>query len=347
MSTPGRKRRADIWTHFTFNVTQNKTSCALCEGTITGKNTTNLKRHLQTSHPEIHAKLQKPLEDDSGPPATKKAKATQQSITTAFQSVLKYKSDSKEQLSKEEAIAKWIGSTGLPITTIEDEDFVHMMETIDKKLTVPKKTKISNLIDKYYEDLKQTFRRRLAAARKMSIGIDLWTKKGLTASFIAITSCYFCIEQNKPEHILLSLEEVAHPHTAQSIKACVDKCMEEWDVPHEKVMAVITDNGSNMVAAFKNTTSEEDDSSDDSEDPMASFSESEADELRYHNTNLERIPCVVHSLQLVVHLLQKEASVNRLLDKASDVRWIMAAASCSRHHLHGNDSAWTSASCSV
>ncbi|XP_024135954.1 uncharacterized protein LOC112151330 [Oryzias melastigma] len=153
----------------------------------------------------------------------------------------------------------------------------------------------------------------------MSIGIDLWTKKDWTASFIAISSCYFCTEQNKPEHILLSLEEVAHPHTAQSIKACVDKCMQEWDVPHEKVMAVITDNGSNMVAAFKSNTSEEEDSSDDSEDPMENFSESEADELRYHNTNLERIPCVVHSLQLVVHLLQKEASVNRLVDKARSV----------------------------
>ncbi|XP_028297947.1 uncharacterized protein LOC114460108 [Gouania willdenowi] len=197
-----------------------------------------------------------------------------------------------------------------------------MMETIDKKMTIPKKTKLGNLIDKQYEDEKQKFRGRLAAARRISVGIDLWTKKGLTASFLAISSCYFCIEQNKPEHILLALEQVAHPHTAQSIKACVDKSLQEWDIPTEKIIAVITDNGSNMVAAFKNTASEgEDVTSDDSEDfpVMESDSVPEVDDLRYHNVNMERIPCVVHSIQLVVHLMQKEASVKRLLDKTRSV----------------------------
>lgn len=92
--------------------------------------------------------------------------------------------------------------------------------------------------------------------RKVSIGIDLWTKKGLTASFLAISSCYFCAELQTPQHILLALEQVAHPHTAQTIKACVDKCMQEWGISHEKIITVITDNGSNMVAAFKHTTPE-------------------------------------------------------------------------------------------
>ncbi|XP_041837640.1 E3 SUMO-protein ligase ZBED1-like [Melanotaenia boesemani] len=322
MSTLGRKRRADVWTHFTYDATQNKTLCKLCGATITGKNTTNLKRHLQTSHPEIHAKLQKTPGDPSGPPGAKKAKDTQQNISAVLQSVSKYNSDSKEQVSIEKAIAKWIGCTGLPVTTVEDEDFILMMETVDKKLTVPNKIKIRNLIDKHYEDEKKKIRTRLAAARRVSVGIHLWTKRGLTASFLAISSCYFCVEQNKPEHILLALEQVAHPYTALSIKACVDKCMQEWDVPNEKIITVITDNGSNMVAAFKHTTSEEEEViSEDSEDfpVMESDPKLEADEIRYHNFNMEQMPCVVLSLQLVVHLMQKEASVKRLLDKARSV----------------------------
>lgn len=32
--------------------------------------------------------------------------------------------------------------------------------------------------------------------------------------------------------------------------------------------------------------------------------------------DMERMPCVVHTLQLVVHMLNKEASVKRILDKA-------------------------------
>lgn len=94
----------------------------------------------------------------------------------------KYKTDSKEQQTKEEAIAKWIGHTGLPVTTIEDEDFVLMMETVDRRLTVTKETKISNLIDTQYEDERHKFKERLAAAWRVSIGFDLDKKR--TDSFI-------------------------------------------------------------------------------------------------------------------------------------------------------------------
>ncbi|KAK0140287.1 Zinc finger BED domain-containing protein 4 [Merluccius polli] len=82
---------------------------------------------------------------------------------------------------------------------------------------------MSNLIETQYEHERKKFKERLAAAWGVSIGLDLWTKKGLTVSFLAISACYFCVEQGKPAHILLALEQVAHPHTAQSIKACVDK----------------------------------------------------------------------------------------------------------------------------
>lgn len=138
------------------------------------------------------------------------------------------------------------------------------METVDRRLTVPKKTKISNLIETHYEHERQKFKERLAAAQRVSIGLDLWSKKGLTALFLAISACYFCVEQRKPIHILLTLEQVAHPHTAQSIKACVDKCMQAWVIPKEKILTVITNNGSNMGTAFKNTTAEETSSEDDS-----------------------------------------------------------------------------------
>lgn len=151
-----------------------------------------------------------------------------------------------------------------------------MIEAFDKKLTVPKKTKINNLIEKHYEEEMTKFKKRLCGARKVSIGIDLWTKKGLSASFLGISCCFFCVDQNNPEHILLALEQVAHPHTAQSIKACVDKCMQEWGISNNKILTVITDNGSNMVAAFKHTTQEEEEaSSDDQEESPRGESDSE------------------------------------------------------------------------
>ncbi len=57
MATAGRKRREDIWVNFMFDIKTNKTLCKPCGAEIAGKNTTNLKRHLQGNHPEIHAKV--------------------------------------------------------------------------------------------------------------------------------------------------------------------------------------------------------------------------------------------------------------------------------------------------
>lgn len=65
----------------------------------------------------------------------------QTSIETAFAAGSKYKSNSVEQHVKEQALALWIGRTGLPACTIEDEDFIHMMETFDKRMTIPKEQK--------------------------------------------------------------------------------------------------------------------------------------------------------------------------------------------------------------
>ncbi|KAG1960227.1 hypothetical protein F2P79_006179 [Pimephales promelas] len=68
-----------------------------------------------------------------------------------------------------------------------------------------------------------------------------------------------------------------------------------------------------MVAAFKNNeqddhSSTEEESQDDSEE----VSENVKDQ-RFGA--LERMPCVIHTLQLVVNIIHKEASVKRLLDK--------------------------------
>lgn len=179
---------------------------------------------------------------------------------------MKYNTDSREQQKSEEAIAKWIARTGLPLRTVEDEEFVQMVKVLDKRVTVPKKTKTSNLIEDMYQAEKVKFKRRLAMARKVTLGIDIWSKKGLTASFLAVSACYFDIQQNKAEHILLNLKQLTHPHTALSIAAHVSECLDEWEIPKDKVLTVITDNGSNMVAAFRHDEEDNDTSSDEDDD---------------------------------------------------------------------------------
>lgn len=70
--------------------------------------------------------------------------------------------------------------------------------------------------------------------RKVTIGIDIWTKKGLTANFLAVSACYFNVQDSKAKHILLNLKQIVHPHTAYSIVTLVEESTEELGIPKEK-----------------------------------------------------------------------------------------------------------------
>ena len=114
-----------------------------------------------------------------------------------------YNNNSPEQRTKEEGIAQWIGRTGVPARIVEDEEFIAMMAKIDKKFQVPKRHAILNL----YKEEKEKIKQNLAKARRITTGLVIWTKKGLTASFLGVSACYFNPDDNKAEHKLLNLKE--------------------------------------------------------------------------------------------------------------------------------------------
>ncbi|KAL0967883.1 hypothetical protein UPYG_G00259050 [Umbra pygmaea] len=206
---------------------------------VAGKNTTNLKRHLAVHHKDI-------VIEDTPPPTTYQPPRNNDrpAIQASLIAHTKYKADSQDQRFKEEAIALWIGRTGLPSRTVEND--------------------------------------------------------------------------NKAEHILLSLKQMAHPHTAHAIATLVEECTTEWGIPKEKVLTIITDNGSNMVAAFRRNSEEDNESSFEEDSPQDSDEEAEdldVDESIERYGTWERTPCVVHTLQLVVNMIQKEPAIKKLLDK--------------------------------
>ncbi|XP_039547275.1 zinc finger BED domain-containing protein 4-like [Pimephales promelas] len=113
---------------------------------------------------------------------------------------------------------------------------------------------------------------------------------------------------------------MAHPHTAHAIATLVEECTTEWGIPKEKVLTIITDNGSNMVAAFRRNSEEDNESSFEEDSPQDSGDEAEdldverIESIERYGT-WERTPCVVHTLQLVVNMIQKEPAIKKLLDK--------------------------------
>ena len=49
----------------------------------------------------------------------------------------------------------------------------------------------------------------------------------------------------------LAVRRLASPHTADHVEAVVGEVLAEWEVPKEKTNAILMDNGSNMIKAFR------------------------------------------------------------------------------------------------
>ncbi|TKS88171.1 hypothetical protein D9C73_023399 [Collichthys lucidus] len=91
----------------------------------------------------------------------------------------------------------------------------------------------------------------LKDARKLTLCVDGWSKKGLTASFLGVSACFYHPPGGRVYHALLSLHRLDHPHTGECIARCIDETMVAWDIVGDKVLLVVTDNGLNIVKAVR------------------------------------------------------------------------------------------------
>ena len=121
---------------------------------------------------------------------------------------------------------------------------------MDPRYTVPHQKKIG--IEKIYQNVKGKISDSLKGASKISIFADIWSKPGMTASFLGITAHYYCSSDNQCHTIItLAVHHLPSPHIAE-ISKTVEDVLLEWNIPEHNIFRILTDNGSNMVVGFKN-----------------------------------------------------------------------------------------------
>lgn len=106
-----------------------------------------------------------------------------------------------------------------------------------------------------------------SSAVSVSMTIDLWTSRA-KQGYISITAS-FISSDFKLYDILLDVKYLSYPHTAERIKDQINHLISEWNLTN-KVVAIATDNGSNMVKAVRLID------------------------------GVIRIPCTAHILQLII-----------------------------------------------
>ena len=103
----------------------------------------------------------------------------------------------------------------------------------------------------------------------------------MTASFLGVMAHFYA--DHKRHNITIAVKEMPSPHTADNILRVVENVLADWNIPLYKIRNTITDNGSNMVKAFKHdATSDDNEFADEmDQDDKPSAIEDDDDYERY------------------------------------------------------------------
>ncbi|KAL3972490.1 A-kinase anchor protein 18 [Sarotherodon galilaeus] len=289
----GRKRQSPIWDYFEYDCVLDKSKCLVVErdkicGTfLKGKNPTNLKltlrrvrEHAQASSPETEANSRQGSCFQRRPDGC-------------------WLVNSQEHHKREEALVNMFIETGISTLLCESIAFKKFSNSLEPKFQTPGAARVNSLIGAKMDIPKQKLKELIKEARKLTLCVDGWSKRGLRASFMGV------------HHALLNLHRLEHLHTGEAIARCIDQTLEKWAVGKEKVLLVVTDNGANIVKAVQLLQNRRrTDDTNSSQDEQRAAGEGQ-NEIKFH-----RMPCLAHTLQLTIKDAIKHPTADSVITKA-------------------------------
>ena len=138
--------------------------------------------------------------------------------------------------------------TDQPLSAITNPAYKEKMSQFDPSFVVPGEQKIKTMIVKSYKHSYENLKNILnETAATVSLTTDLWSSRA-KHGYIGVTAAW--ITPNfKVKDVMLEIKYAPSPHTANVVAELLYECISILDL-NGRVTAIITDNGSNMKAAF-------------------------------------------------------------------------------------------------
>lgn len=275
-----KKRKKNlIWDYYFFDSDLNKYICNECKIEYSSNSTTVfLREHLLKTHKSLSDKY-----------------LLDQSITDKFVSSQKYivKKERREK-SIENMFSIVLSIPSLSINTFLNDKVRDFFQLLNPNFAIPKSH--GGLKSIVLEKQKETFINIKNFLKNNSytpsLTIDIWSDQGLKNSYLGIT---LHVIENSLEirllRIFLGLMNLTNNHTHDIIKKETKKILELYSLDIKDVFKIITDNGTNVVKAFKESSSSEDEESESDFFKTIQLSE---------NVIPLRASCFAHTLQLLI-----------------------------------------------
>ncbi len=253
-----KNTKSSVWKEFGIRATedgkviaseQNSPLCLTCGKSVQakGSNTTNLWQHLREHHPSAYAEI-------SSEKASKKDGECSMQLTLdkSNSKANMYPSTSNQAKELNKAVAYFIAKDTFPIATVNKPGFKHLVSKLNPRYEIPSRKHFTDFeIPALYSLIKDSkVKPVLAQAECYSATTDLWTS-GSCDPYITFT-IHTISEDWSLASFCLETVPLYEDHTGQNIADAVLDILGNWSLNKEKLVAVTTDNGSNVVVAFRN-----------------------------------------------------------------------------------------------
>lgn len=143
-------------------------------------------------------------------------------------------------------IAEFIALDMRPVNVVVGDGFKELMRTLEPGYTVPKKETVMHSVDAKYASIRAEVYMLINNCKAVSLTTDIWTSLQMEA-YLTVTA-HFITEAWRLENFVLATKKMEESHTAEHISQTLKEVISDWDIPGAKIVSVVHDNATNMVA---------------------------------------------------------------------------------------------------
>ncbi|KAL7854971.1 hypothetical protein SRHO_G00033500 [Serrasalmus rhombeus] len=172
-----------------------------------------------------------------------------------------------------------------PLSMVEDEGFNRMICTFNPGYTLPSRTHFTKLMERKYEETFKEVRTVINTNHsKLALTADIWTSVANEA-YLGIT-CHYITDDWDMQSICLTTMPLQDRHTASNIAEWLEEVVARFEIPASKIIAIVHDNGANVVAAAN---------------------------ILVEKHGWSSVRCTGHTLQLVINAALKHPSIEKAI----------------------------------
>ena len=192
----------------------------------------------------------------------------QPSLVEVLQKGKPYSFEHPRALKITRYIGEMVAVDAEPFKIVEHTSFSRLMALLGPHYTLPSSKYLSEkLLPSMFEKVRSRVADMIASEKYISYTTDIWSSVSRD-SYLSLT-VHFITSSFQKKHVCLHTCPFDEQHTGQQIATKLTNCFEQWSVTY-KLHAIVRHNGSNFVAGLRDAA-------------------------------LPNIPCLAHTLQLVIH----------------------------------------------